>query len=131
MVNNMEQNILNKLSIDHRVTGDVKLVGFGWDGSVGHSRWFAFSGNGNVCWYVQFDGTDIRIDLAGFDDWCYISPKNTEGFINQDFRGCNLNGFDLSYSIFIRCQFDIGSIDYGIHLKTEFVDCTFHEPRNS
>jgi len=122
----MEHNIYNKLLSDHQATC-IQLVGFDWDGSVGHSRWFAFCSNGDTCWHVQFDGTDLRIDIAKRDDWNYISPHNSHGFINQDFRGCNLNGFDLSYSIFKRCKFDVGSVDDNIQTKTEFIDCTYHE----
>ena len=124
MVSKMEQNIIDKLLDEHTV-GDVKLVGFEWGGSVGHSRWFAFSGT--LCWHVQFDGNELRIETAENDDWSYISPCNSGGFIDQDFRGCNLYGFNLSYSIFKRCKIDRGSIDFCLIKKTKFIDCTYHD----
>lgn len=123
----IEQNIRNKFT-ERRII-NIKLVGFDWDGSVGHSRWFAFNENGNKHWYVEkITDNEFIISDTSEDIWTYISPWNSEGFVEQDFSGCNLNGLDLSYTHFKRCKFDIGTLDYGIQTGTLFVDCTYHLP---
>jgi len=125
-----ELNIRNYFSSELREE-DVKIFGFDWDGSVGHNAWFVFDNIGDNCWFVSnYLGTGqfelIRPALV--DDWTYISPWNSEGFFDYDFRGCNMYPYDFTGTKFTRCKFDT-SLFFSKH--TTLTDCEFIEDSRS
>ena len=109
-------------------TEDAKFFGFDWAGSVEDVMWFVFTANGSNCWFVEKKTSDVfNMTRATAKDWMYISPTNSRGFVGMDFKGCNLNGFNLSGTVFRQCEFEECGISHETRTGAMFDECTFHK----
>jgi hypothetical protein len=130
----MEKNIREYL-YSNTSSGEVRIFGFDWDGSVGHNGWFAFSEDGNSCWFFHNyigNGNFETCRPALEDDWNYIGPWNSEGFTDCDFRGCCMTHYNLIGTVFTRCKFNDDTIDqYRTYNHTTFTECEWYTPETS
>ena len=93
----------------------------------GKRKWFIFDQSGKVCWFAEHRYGKYLIRKAVEEDWMYIE----NGFVDCDFRGCDFSNFDITGTLFTRCQFDCGAFDYTYINYSGMVDCVFGNSGNT
>ena len=57
----------------------------------------------------------------------YIAPYNSPGILNNDLSNCNLSGSDMSYSSFVKCNFDNSNLSKCNLTNALFSKCSFNK----
>ena len=128
-------SIKNISSLGEHIWGkNAKVFGYDCDGDILCHNWIIFDNCGIICWYVKHDpSADIIVKAreATMTDWTYISPNNSEGFFDEDFRGCVFKGFDITGTMFTNCIFDENfKKDVFCYNKAIFKKCSFTSESN-
>ena len=125
----MEQVIRDFFEINHLVY-DVRIFGFNWKNNTNvHNKWFVFDGAGCECWIVgdYIDNDFVLARPATKKDWVHIGGWNSKGFKNQDFRDCELSGYDFTGTSFTKCKFVAGHSCFSPNLPcTTFINCSWY-----